>query len=67
MNITAKLISAKRVTYPFGECIVGQVFGDSKGRFEAGETIRTSPIVHVDGDIVSTRNSIYEVHWAETV
>jgi len=59
-NVTAKLVAARRV----GDCIVGTIINDTLGRFESGQVIRTSAIIHEDGDFVSTLNSIYEVTWS---
>lgn len=66
-NITAKLVAARRVQCSFGECVTGDVFGDTKGRFQSGDRIRTSPIVLIENNIVYTENSIYEVTWSETI
>jgi len=43
----------------------GDIYGDTRGRFLDGERVSTSEIVSVDGDIVTTRNSVYRVtSWA---
>jgi hypothetical protein len=63
-NITAKLMAARRVETPLGTVLSGMVFGDSKGRFDSGTHITTSPIVLEEGDIVHTKYSCYEVTWS---
>lgn len=42
-------------------CIFGEVYDDPRGRFEDGDSIRTSGIVKLDeeNNTVETRNSIY--------
>lgn len=43
----------------------GDIYGDSRGRFIDGERVSTSKIVSVDGDVFTTRNSVYRVtSWA---
>jgi hypothetical protein len=61
-NITGRLLNARRVNFENGKCIlVGDVYEHISPRFPDGSEIRTSPIVHEDGEVISTRNSIYEV------
>lgn len=45
-------------------CISGLIYGDTKGRFSDGELIRTSRIEArevKEGDLVQTRNSVYQL------
>ncbi len=39
--------------------IVGDLYGDAKGRFLDGTYVKTSPIKAQDGNIIRTVNSIY--------
>ncbi len=64
MNITAKLKNAEVMRSSIGDILRGQIYGDVHGRFDDGEWIRTSYIKSVDGNIVTTRNSVYECEWA---
>lgn len=44
--------------------ILGRIYGDTKGRFSDGESIKTSPIIeHVKPDIYLTENSAYRVEF----
>jgi hypothetical protein len=66
-NITGRLLNAERVTIGDGYIIVREVYEDIHGRFDNGSLIRTSLIVHEDGNVISTKNSIYEVEsWRST-
>jgi hypothetical protein len=48
-----------------GDRLIGCVYGDTKGRFEDGDSIVTSRVVSEEGDIVRTRFSVYRVEsWA---
>lgn len=58
-NFTAKIVAARRVR----GSVEGMIFSDVHDRWPAGTRIRTSRIVHEDGNIVSTENSIYDVTW----
>ena len=60
-NITGRLLDARRVPICGGYIIVGAVYEDARGRFNDGDTIRTSKVVQEDGHIILTANSIYEV------
>lgn len=68
-EITGILRDAVRV--PLGDdvrapCLCGHVFGDTKGRFRAGDWITTSTIMSEEGDIFRTRYSVYKVEsWAD--
>ena len=41
--------------------VVGTIYGDTKGRFNDGDTIRTSSVLKADfvSGVLETRNSIY--------
>lgn len=65
-NITGRLLNARRVKLGSVYIISGDVYEDVHGRFYDGEFIWTSAVVHEEGSIISTLNSIYEVEsWAE--
>ena len=64
MSITAKLKNAEILKTSLGDIARGQIYGDVHRRFDDGEWIRTSYIKSVDGNIVTTRNSVYECEWA---
>lgn len=57
MKATALLYNWHR----FGQKIIGEIYGDTKGRFKDGELIRTSTVERFDGDLVFTRNSVYKL------
>lgn len=38
---------------------VGEIYGDTKGRFPDGTTVRTSPIVSIENGILQTLNTRY--------
>lgn len=67
--ITGTLKNARRI--PRGAdirapCLSGLVYGDIRGRFYDGERITTSTIMKEDGDVFTTRYSVYKVEsWAE--
>ena len=56
-SVTAKLKNAYRI----GKVYSGNIHGDTRGRFPDGELVRTSAVQSVDGNIVTTANSVYEV------
>ena len=56
-SVTAKLKNAYRI----GNVYSGNIYGDTRGRFPDGELVRTSAVQSVDGNIVTTANSVYEV------
>ncbi len=43
------------------QLLCGTVKEDYKGRFAAGMSFRSSPVVSVDGKMVTTANSLYQV------
>lgn len=45
---------------------VGNIFGDRKGRFDDGEFMKTSYIISENNNVIHTKNSSYEVEWANT-
>ena len=45
---------------------VGNIFGDAKGRFDDGESIKTSYIISENNNVIHTKNSSYEVEWSNT-
>lgn len=51
----------KDARYLKNGCVFGTVVKDYKGRFEPGNWIRTSYVTKVEGDLVYTMNSIYQV------
>jgi hypothetical protein len=68
MEITGTLRNAVRV--PRGDdvrapCLKGQVYGDVRRRFFDGDVITTSTVLSEEGDVFTTRNSVYRVEsWA---
>jgi len=56
-SVTAKLKNAYRI----GNVYFGNIYGDTRGRFPDGELVRTSAVQSVDGNIVTTANTVYEV------
>lgn len=67
IGITATLRDA--ILEHWGQCSVltGNIYGDSRGRFQDGELIHTSAIQSNDGDVYVTRNSVYKVEsWAKS-
>jgi hypothetical protein len=60
-NITARLEDV--IAEDLGVCWIvwGRINGDTAGRFKDGEVIHTSYVKLLDGDVVYTRNSIYEI------
>lgn len=57
MTITAKLKNAYRI----GDVYFGDIYGDTRGRFSDGTPVRTSKVLSVNGNLVTTQNSIYEI------
>lgn len=50
---------------PRAPCLRGYVYGDTKGRFFDGQSITTSTIMSEEGDVFTTRFSVYRVEsWA---
>lgn len=65
-NITGKLRQAKKVITSRGVYLVGEIHGDTRGRFKDGLVITTSRVLSQEGAIFHTIFSIYEVEsWAE--
>lgn len=63
-KITAELRNVtRRADSPWRpyDHLSGDIYNDSRGRFRDGERVSTSAIISVEGDIVTTRNSIYRV------
>ena len=50
--------------YGGGIVAKGRIYNDKKGRFEDGEYIHTSVVESVEGNIVRTKNSVYELSYA---
>ena len=45
-------------------CVSGSIYGDTKGRFQDGDFIRTSKIIkELPNNIIRTRNSVYRCEW----
>lgn len=42
-----------------GDLALGYIYNDAKGRFDDGTFVRTSKVVSVDGNILTTRNTRY--------
>lgn len=64
MNIVGTLKNARRVAVgeaPRAPCLVGYVYGDTKGRFHDGEWVTTSTIMEEQGALFRTRFSAYRV------
>lgn len=52
--------------YPQCPCLVGNVYGDTKGRFRDCDRITTSTLMSEEGDIFRTRFSVYRVEsWRD--
>lgn len=68
IQITGTLHHARRVNKgedPRAPCLCGYISDDVRGRFNNGDFVVTSTIMHEDGNIFQTRNSIYKVEsWA---
>jgi hypothetical protein len=62
--VTAELRNVSRRTNspwrPYDH-LSGDIYNDNRSRFRDGERVSTSAIVSIDGDIVTTRNSVYRV------
>jgi hypothetical protein len=48
---------------PWGEgrIVHGEIYADSKGRFRDGESVRTSFVLTLEGDQLTTRNTRYRL------
>ena len=60
MTITATLKNACRL----GDVYFGDIYGDTRGRFTDGTPVRTSKVLSVIGNLVTTQNSIYQIEPA---
>ena len=60
-EITATLTNARFIQTGNRQIVAGTIIGDTRKRFRDGETVYTSEILEVDGDIVTTRNSVYRI------
>ena len=65
MTITAKLKNAIYTEGPMGGRYGGEIYGDVNKRWPDGTWVWTSKVKGVEGNIVTTRNSIYEVELAK--
>lgn len=63
-EITATLKNATRHTWGSHVVITGNIFGDTRKRFDDGSVVTTSSVQEEKGDLIFTRNSIYKVEWA---
>lgn len=66
--VTAELRNVtRRASGPWRDYdhLSGDIYNDSRGRSRDGTTVSTSEIVSVDGEVFTTRNSVYRVaSWA---
>lgn len=60
-NISGRLLNAERRCLGSAEWLVGDIYEDTRGRFNDGDRVTTSLITLEDGSIFYTQNSIYEV------
>lgn len=67
MKITAKLKNARYHESATGDCFSGEIYGDTRKRWPDGTFVRTSVVKSVDGNIVTTRNSVYECEFAPLI
>ena len=65
MQVTAVLKEAEIIQRDGWRFARGRCYGDTRGRFNDGDWIRTSDVVKIDGNTVTTRNSIYECEFAK--
>ena len=65
MKLTAKLKNAIYRESPIGGRYGGEIYDDIHKRWPDGTFIWTSTVKSVDGNIVTTRNSVYEVELAK--
>lgn len=64
MEITGTLRNARRLERGQDHrapCLAGNVYGDVRGHFNDGDWIITSTITAEDGEIFTTRYSVYKV------
>lgn len=62
-KIDAIIKNGMTLTFRGQTILVGNIYGDTKGRFPDGKQVGTSEVVEVKGNIVQTRNSTYLVEW----
>lgn len=48
-------------THYFNGTILGEIHGDTKGRFIDGHLVKTSTVIKTEGSIIYTRNSVYKL------
>lgn len=66
MELTGTLKNAKKAwLYDDKFVVIGDIYGDSKNRFDDGTKIKTSVLVSENGDTITTRNSLYKVEWQD--
>lgn len=67
VEITADLKNATKQPHGNGFVLVGDIYGDSNGRFRNGDNVHTSFVTReLSGDVFVTRNSVYRVlSWAD--
>ena len=64
-NITGRLLNARRQSCPGGHYIIGAIYEDTRRKFDDGAIVSTSLVTSEEGNIILTRNSVYEVKsWA---
>lgn len=62
MEVTASLKNVWFAPVSGGKSIAyGYIYGDTKGRFLDGTHIRTSIVEKIEGDVITTRNSVYRI------
>ena len=62
IEVTADLRNVSFIDFGRGALVAyGEVFGDTKKRFQDGAGIRTSKIIDMKDDLIITRNSVYRV------
>ena len=61
VQITGVLRNAQPKYLTTGGYVVGNIYGDVRGRFPDGSLIHTSFVVRQEGDLIFTLNSVYRV------
>jgi hypothetical protein len=61
IQITGTIKNARFFDIGSKQIVCGQIYGDAGNRFEDGTQINTSEVISVDGDLVTTRNSVYRI------
>lgn len=46
---------------------VGNIYGDTRGRYNDSEIIKTSYIINEDNNILYTKNASYNIEWASKI